>query len=248
MADITHKNPSDDAAPLASDLKTPETEKVAQYQQEVARLDEQPHKRTAKERAEIEDKKESLKPSADELRAALDARAQQISRRFEAIQEEAARVPEQVGEAIARSPLVSVGVCLGAGLAVGLLIGGIGKKKSRVPAAHQALVDDYLDALADEARLLIKKGEDAGRAIRRALGKHTPIVVTMGGKADDDDQKGFMRTAVDMAAKTAFGFVTKVALDKLMVLSGLADLDDSIARTAHRSGKAEVIAAATEGR
>lgn len=243
MADITHKTPTEDAAPLAEDLKTPKVEKVIAYEKEVEKLDEAPHQRTAKERDKIKKKKEDLKPSADELRAALNARTTQISRRVEAIQDEVSRVPAEVGEAIVRNPLVSVGVSLGAGLAVGLLIGGFGRKKSRIPAAHQALVDDYLDALADEARNLIRRGEDAGRAIRRALGKHTPIVITMGGRDEMETPSGFMRTAVDMALKTALGYAAKVAIDKAMIASGLADDMPAVEQAVKGPGHPETIAA-----
>lgn len=245
MADIKHKAPAEDAAPMAEDLKTAAVERVREYQHELQRIDEQPGKRTAKEKDKDEEKKERLKPSADELRAALEARGEQISRRVEAIQEEVARVPGEVGEAIVRNPLVSVAVSLGAGLAVGLLIGGIGRRKAKLPAAHQALVHDYLDALADEARTLIRRGEDAGSAIRRALGKHTPIVVTM-GQPDLQTPSGFMRTAFDMAVKTALGFGVKVALDKLMVTSGLAEEDPGVEHAVESGGGPEVIAAATE--
>ena len=246
MADITHKTPAEDAAPLAEDLNTPAIEKVREYQHRVQEIDEKPGKQTAKERQKDKEEKERLKPSADELREALRARGEQISRRFEAIQDEAARVPGEVGEAIVRNPLVSVGVSLGAGLAVGLLVGGIGKRKSKLPAAHHALVHDYLDALADEARALIRRGEEAGSAIRRALGKHTPIVVTTGGPQDMHTPSGFLRTALDMAVKTAMGFAVKVALDKVMVASGLADEDPGVGHAVATGGRAEVIAAASE--
>lgn len=243
MADITRKVPSDETAPLAEDLKNPKVEKVIAYEKQVQQLDEAPGKRTAKERDKIKQKKEDLKPSADELRAALKARTSQISRRVEAIQGEVARVPGEVGEAIVRNPLVSVGVSLGAGLAVGLLLGGFGRKKSKLPAAHHALVEDYLDALADEARSLIRRGEDAGKAIRRALGKHTPIVITMGPQQEMSNPAGFFRTAVDMALKTALGFAAKVAIDKALIMSGLADEMPAVEQAVKGPGHPEAIAA-----
>ncbi len=245
MADVTHKTPAEEEAPLAGDLKTPAVEKVQAYQKELQRIDEHPGKRTAKERDDEEKKKERLKPSAEELRKALEARSEQISRRVEAIQDEVARVPGEVGEAIVRNPLVSVGVSLGAGLAVGLLIGGLGKRKSRLPAAHEAIVHDYLDALSDEARRLIRRGEEAGSAIRRALGKHTPIVVTTGGPDTLKSPSGFMHTAFDMAVKTAMGFAVKIALDRFMTASGLVEADPDVTHATRGEGKAEVMAAVT---
>ncbi len=242
MTDISRTTPADQSAPLAEDLRTPKVEAVEKYEQ---MIEQQPRPRSAKEKKEQKNKRKSEKPSATELRAALDARTEQINRRVEAIQTEVQRVPEEVRHALVRNPVVSLGGSLVAGLAVGLLIGGIGKKKRAIPAAHATLVAEYLDALADDARQAIKKGEDVGRAIRRTIGKYTPLVVVTEPDSHHGAE-GVFKTALDMAFKTALGFGVKILIDKVIIASGIAEEVPSVEHNTERSGRVEVVAAATE--
>ncbi len=241
MADIIHRTPAEHEAPLAPDLKTPETTAAQEYEDLIA---QQPPPTSAKQKERQQEARDKAKPTANELRAALDARTEQIGRRVEAIQDEVARVPGEVRDAIKQNPLVSLGGSLAGGLLVGLLIGGIGKRKSRIPAAHQSLVAEYLDALGDDVKHAIKKGEDVGKAIKRTVGKHTPLVIVAGG--DDGIVKSknhYLRAGLDMAFKTMLGFGVKMALDKVLLVSGLADEDPAIDRATEGSGTLEVAAA-----
>lgn len=160
------------------------------------------------------------KPSAATLRAALHARETSIKRRIDALQYEAQQVPTEVKTRVYRNPLVSVGGSLLGGVVTGLLLGGIGKRRPSAEDRHRDLIESYVDAVAEDARARVKKGDDVADAIRKVLGKRTPVVIVEG--AQIGERHGVLASTLDLVLKTAVGFGVKILMDRAILASGLA--------------------------
>jgi hypothetical protein len=166
------------------------------------------------------------KPSAATLRAALNARETSIKRRLDALQVEAQQVPQTVKRNVYRNPLVSVGGSLLGGVVTGLLLGGIGKRKPTAEDRHRDLIESYIDAVAEDARVRVKKGDDVTDAIRKVLGKRTPVVIVEGAQVGS--HPGVFASTLDLVLKTAVGFGVKILMDRAIIAAGLADQVPSV--------------------
>lgn len=154
------------------------------------------------EQQETAEKKRSRKALEDELNEASD----HIERHLTALQEEFSTLGPSLGKALLRHPLVSVGGALLAGLVVGLIFG----KKKQPPdpfggrTAHRALVEQYVDAIVEEARHQIKRGAETGEAVRAALKERVPVIVL---EAEDTPaQSGVLRQAGQILFRSVLGF------------------------------------------
>ncbi len=171
-----------------------------------------------------------------EVKAALQRKQDAITQRIDAIEGEAQHTGVTLWERVKARPLVSVGAAAGVGLVVGLVFGGRrDKDRYGLGRTHAALVDDYLDALRDDVRYRVSRGEETGEAIRTALQDRVPLIVQAG--AVNGEAKGAVREGFDLFVKTMFSLLVKYAADAL-ALQYLPE--GSEARAAATNGDAAV--------
>lgn len=190
---------------------------------------------------------EKLTP--DDLRKQLAEREVRMNRRVDAIKSEVLTTGDDVQRAVFGHPLVSVGGSLLAGLAIGLLVGkrkrapeGLEKALQYLPGEQRKLAEAYAKAVEQAARRAVKRGEDAGDAVRAFLGSHAPpVIVSEGGKTMADGN--VFKQSLDTALKTALGFLVKAAIDQVMIGTGLAKNSPAIAKTVEGSGTSVVAGA-----
>jgi hypothetical protein len=161
------------------------------------------------------------KPTKEQLQAALEAREHSLSRRFSAIEGEARQMPAIVRKNVYRNPLVSVGGSLVGGLVTGLLLGGIGKRKPTAADAHRDLTDSYIDAIGEDVKVRIKKGDDVVEAVRRTLGGRTPLVIVEPASGAQPQGESFLHSAFDVLLKTAIGLGTQLLINRAMMAAGV---------------------------
>lgn len=132
--------------------------------------------------------------SRAEVAAALQASAQKIETDLASIQETVRQIGQSLREALWNHPLISMGGSLAAGLLVGWLLGGLGRRRQpRLSKAHQALVSAYLEALIAEARQALRRGRDPEQAIRKALQARVPVIIVQ-DQGDASVPKGVLRS------------------------------------------------------
>lgn len=152
------------------------------------------------------------KPSRSDLERQLEATTDHIKRRLDALGGEVGSLRYTVRDALRDNPLVAVGGAVAAGLVVGLILGGRGKDPFRADNYRRALVEEYVDAVAREARQAVAGGKEPGVAVREALRDRVPLVVledTGGGTV------GALRQIFDLLLKTSVGFLMSTVLDRV---------------------------------
>mgnify|MGYP003148584283 CR=1 FL=1 len=186
-------------------------------------------------------------PTKEMLQVALAAREDSLLRRVDGIKAEARQLPAVVRARVYANPVVSVGGSLLAGALTGLLLGGIGKGKKKKTAAehHRALTTSYVEAIARDARVRVGKGEDVAEAIRKTLGKRTPLVIV---EAENGSPPGVLASTFDILLKTAVGFGAKILIDRAIIAAGLTELVPSVDEDDgdEGSGVAPIAAAVSE--
>jgi hypothetical protein len=161
----------------------------------------------------------------NEVQAQLEAKANEIAGRLDAIQREVLSAPESVRNAIYKNPKAGVGGAIAAGLLVGLLVGGRKKKHKRGrtgSSGDDALMDSYIQALMADVRKHVKSGAGADEAIQKALKNRAPIIVHT--SQAQQEKSGFVRETFDLVFKTALGFAVKLGIDYLTARLNLEDL------------------------
>lgn len=153
----------------------------------------------------------------EQVLAQLEAKSEEISRRLDAIQSEVATTGQALRDAIFSNPLVSVGGSITAGLLVGLLFGGSkkergGRKKKGAEQRVKILVDEYVNAVAEEVRKTSRKGVSTEDAVRHALRDRVPVIFYEAPR-EEQGKQGVLSEAFELAYKTALGFAVKVGID-----------------------------------
>ncbi len=156
----------------------------------------------------------SRKPrSRTEVEAALQTSTQKIEADLEALQQEVREMGRSLREALWSYPGIGIGGSLVAGLVVGWILGGLGRRRRpRLSKAHRALVSAYLDTLIAEGRRALRRGRDPEQAIRRALEERLPIVVVQENGASE---KGVLRS-LGGAVLGLVGSALSVALSRML--------------------------------
>lgn len=142
---------------------------------------------------------DSDSPRAD-VEARLQETAEAMSNRLSSLGEEISTTRTSLRDWVARNPWKSVGGMLAAGVTVGMLFGGGGKKQT-----HHELLEQYIEALRAEVDEAVRDGESPGQALEKALRDRAPLVVYE--QADDGGSPadhGFLRKGVRYAFLTAF--------------------------------------------
>ena len=155
------------------------------------------------------------KLTKEEVERALNTKKDQIEQRLALLQDEVSSVGPSIRDAVFNHPLVSVGGALLAGLVVGLLFGGKKRSKDRLGAGadHRALVDHYVGAVVDEARLRVAEGQDAAEAVRAALEERVPLIVYE--VPDGAAKPGLIRTVMTLALRQLVPLGIQAGMDYL---------------------------------
>lgn len=187
-----------------------------------------------------------------DIEAQLAAKREEIDLRMQGLRHEIATTGEAVKATIFEHPFAGTAGSLLAGVATGLVFGGRRKSERRkrgkdhpdVPAAHRALVDDYIDAVAREAHQAGRKGASTRAAVRQALDGRVPLIAYAGTQ----HQEGFFKQGFDLAVKTALGFGIRAGLDYATTWLGIPSADGlaRAQRDDEGEGAAEVAAAVSE--
>lgn len=169
----------------------------------------------------------------EQVRAQLEAKSEEINLRLDAIQNEVVTTGQSIRDAIFSHPLISVGGSIAAGLLVGLLVGGSKKgtgkrqKASGPEGVHKALIDEYINAIAEEVKRSARFGTKADDAVRKALRDRVPVIFYDAGQAREEQAKsGLLSDTFELAYKTALGFAVKMGIDFITArfhLDGLAE-------------------------
>lgn len=155
--------------------------------------------------------------STSNIRRELDAKEDQIKRRLDALEGEIVSTPAAIKSAIMKNPLLGIGGAVAVGAVIGLIYGV--RKKGRSPLApdHEALIDRYISAVADEVSRGVRRGRDPEDVVRKSLKGRAPVIVYTPGPVESGhpDSKGMLRQLGDLTLKTALGFAVKAAVDLL---------------------------------
>lgn len=161
-------------------------------------------------------------PSKSDLESRLRQTSDAMTDRLDALRDEVSTTGSAVREWIVDHPMASVGGMLATGLAVGLLFGGGSKRRRR--NTHQALIDQYVDALSDEVQTAVKKGTDPEKALEKALHDRVPLVVYTAARANPSRTSGAIRSflgdVMHVLTQTAITLVAREAMETI-----LADTD-----------------------
>ena len=161
--------------------------------------------------------------SKQELEQRLNQQTEFIKRRLDALQTDVQDLGTNAREAVFSNPWLGIGGALASGLLVGLIFGGRSRSDSGLDGSHRAVLDAYIDTVAQDARYLVKRGKDTDVAVREALGDRVPLIVyeTAGAEAI-----GTLRKVFDLLVTTATGFLVKVVLDRATASFGVDDWID----------------------
>ena len=146
-----------------------------------------------------------------EVEGQLHQKKDDIDRRIDALQGEVQTLGTSIKEAVLRHPAVSAGGAVLAGVVVGLLTTRGRGRRAELKGTHRALVDTYVDAVADDARLAAAAGADAGDAVRQALQDRVPLIIY--SEPSPVHRRGTLRQVLDLVWKTALGFLVKAGID-----------------------------------
>lgn len=159
-----------------------------------------------------------------QLRAELEGRTLSIQSTVESLKAELSTVTglNLTGAEVSAAPkpdntLRNVGIAVAGGLALGVLAGLRSRSKRKpAPEGDLDLVRVRLATLLDDAAGRVAKGTSAEEALRATLRK-TPVVYGPSSEAAvaGNQSKSSIRKVVDLAVKSAGGFVLNVVMDEL---------------------------------
>ncbi len=154
----------------------------------------------------------------DELERQLEAKRSDIDARVDALKSELTTAGDDARQFFVEEPLKVAGGIVGLGLIVGLVIvgGRSRRRKRRLSRSHRSMIERYAEALAKDVRHRMRRGADEESAFRAAFRNHMPLIVLEAERdVEEEVQKGMVRETLDLALKTALGFMVKVLIDRL---------------------------------
>lgn len=163
-----------------------------------------------------------------DLELQLEGKRADIDARIDALKNEIQDAGTDARRYLIEQPLKVVGGVLLAGVVVGLLMAGRKKRRSKrqLRKSHRALVERYADALVQDVRFRLRRGDDEEKALRAAFRDRVPLIVVE-SDSETEVKHGMVREGLDLALKTALGFAVKVLVDRL---SAEFDLEGQIDR------------------
>ena len=158
-------------------------------------------------------------PHKASVEAALLERSQRIQDRFDALQSETGQLGQSVRKQVLGSPWLSAGVALGAGLLVGLAVGGSKRRLPKAGGHLGALSDEVLNAIQRAAN----KGQDPAQAVEHVL--LSDLALRPATQANVPKSSSMTKTLMGMALR----FGLQMALSKWKARS----LDNGTADPTH---------------
>lgn len=157
---------------------------------------------------EQEDNRSSIKRE-------LAAKEEQIKSRLDSLENEIVSIPVAIKSAIVKNPIIGIAAAIAIGALVGIVFGGRKKKRSSIAPTHQALVEGYITALAEEVRKGVRRGKDPDEVIRKSLRSRAPLIVYTPAveRPESEESGGMIRQIGDLVLKTALGFAVKTGID-----------------------------------
>ena len=192
--------------------------------------------------ARIDPDRETTQRSAAEIKALLDARQSDAQFRIQALRNELTNLSSVTVGGVPLPDLLRAhalrygGYAAAAGLAVGVLTGLAGRRRSE-PISDVDLARERLSAFLDDAADRVRRGATSRDAVRRAL-RDTSVVLAppSTGSVAASQARSSVRQAVDLAVKSAVGFALKAAADQLtQKLTGKKDTLTAIAEAPERA-------------
>lgn len=153
-----------------------------------------------------------------ELEQQLNGKRADIDARVDALKSEFTSAGDDARRFFVEQPLKVAGGVVAAGVIVGLLVAGGRSRRSnrRGRKSHRELIERYADLLAKDVRRRLRRGADEDSALRAAFKNRMPLIVMEAeSQPHDEDTKGIVREVLDLALKTALGFMVKVLVDRL---------------------------------
>ncbi len=169
----------------------------------------------------------SAEPGNEHSKSALEKELAEkeasIHHRLDELESEIASAPAAIKSSIVKHPLLGLAGAAASGVAVGLIVTGLRRKKPDAAPFHQRLVEQYIDAVGEDVRRRMRRGRSIEEAVRDALRGRAPLVVYAPTRTVARESKGFFSEFADILLKTALGFAVKVAID---VASASVDVDE----------------------
>ncbi len=176
--------------------------------------------------------------SPEDIRARILARERDMKFRLAALKHEAKTVGEDITfegrplfDIVRGAPLQTIAIVGGSGVAVGVVLGMLARRRARVEPDYGAqAVRARVAHMIDEAAEFVRRGsstEDAIRHTTKSFPVYTPSAPTASVAASQ--AKSSVRQAVDFAVKSAVGFAVKAGTDQLTkTLTGKTDTVDAV--------------------
>lgn len=162
--------------------------------------------------------KEAL--SREEVESELEGKSEEIERHLDQIQRELSAEGKEVKEKVLANPLASAAGALAVGALIGLVVRRR-RRPSETDQIHQRLVDQYMDAVADDVRYEVERGKETSEAVHEALRDRVPLIFYM--EEPPSESAGFFRQTFDFMLKTTLGFAVKSGLDYITGQVGLEE-------------------------
>lgn len=151
-----------------------------------------------------------------DLERQLEGKRADIDARIDALKTEIEDAGNDARRYLVEQPLKVAAGVLAAGVVIGLLFAGKRRRKSKrqLRESHRHLIERYADALVQDVRVRLHRGDDEEKALRAAFKDRMPLIVVE-GETEAEARRGMIREGVDLALKTALGFAVKVLVDRL---------------------------------
>lgn len=142
--------------------------------------------------------------SKEEVERRLQSTSESISSRLDIIQDEISSTGDSIRKAISENPVVAVGLCLAAGVVVGMIAGGRGKSSSPV---SRSVITGLAAAIEDA----LDDGADSGEAVRSALADIEPYL-----KPPGTPKRGAFSTVARTAARAGFAMLLRQGVNSFL--------------------------------
>ncbi len=151
-----------------------------------------------------------------DLERQLEGKRADIDARIDALKTELETAGDDARKYFVEQPMKVAAGVIAAGVVIGLAYAGNRKRKRKrhLRKSHRRLVEKYADSLVNDVRYRLKRGDDEEKALRAAFRSRMPLIVVE-GESEAEERRGMVREGVDLALKTALGFMVKVLVDRL---------------------------------
>lgn len=174
----------------------------------------------------------------EQLRWELETRKEVLTEHLHGLRSELTLADVTVGgrpilDYVREQPLLAVGVAVGGAALAGLLLTLLRRETPASPAPRDEFWRHYMDDLIDAAAFRVQRGEDTDTALQKALRQRAPVVYVE-NEVDPKAPSTVLRSTFDLLFKTALGFGTKFALDRMaQALTGEEEIVEAVKHPHH---------------